>query len=97
MRALTPPLAAAYGTRLTLRVAIDDTLTIARSLFKHVRQHRVAAPEGREQRTADLGLDLLLVVMLVGLAQMVPPTLLMRMSMRPKCARVRVMTVRQLA
>ena len=66
--ALTPPLAAAYGTRLRPRVATEDTLTITpRPCSSMIGSTRPAAPHRREQRAPDLGLDLRLGVLRVRL------------------------------
>src|SRR5437762_11706322 len=51
--ALTPPLAAAYGARWMLRVAIDDTLTMTPFFFSSIdgktarQHHRVGKSERR--------------------------------------------------
>ena len=66
--AFTPPLAAAYGTRLRPRVATEDTLTIMpRPCASMIGSTRPAAPHRREQRAPDLGLDLRLGVVRVRL------------------------------
>src|SRR3954465_9722342 len=91
--ALTPPLAAAYGTRFTPLVATEPTLTIvpppcsSRWGSTARQHHRVGNRERRISAWISSSL-----YSAYGLAQIVPPTLLIRMSIRPKRSRASAIT-----
>ncbi len=86
--AFTPSFAAAYDTRLMLRVATEDMLTMqprppasmtGSTAWQH---HRVGNSDRRTSASMWSGS-----YSAYGLAQIVPPTLLTRMSMRPNRSR----------
>src|SRR5699024_5142055 len=83
----TPPLDAAYGTRLTPRVATEETLTIVpapREIIVGRAALHIHSVGNRERRTSfsicssEYSWN--------GRAQMVPPTLLIRTSILPWAA-----------
>lgn len=84
VRALTPPLAAAYGTRFRPPVATEDTLTMvpepASSMGLSTAWH--AYMVGNSERRISLSI-FSTSYSSYGRAQMVPPTLLMSTSIRP--------------
>ena len=85
MSALTPPLAAEYGMRWMPRAAADETLTIvpfrrSTMIGRTARQHHIVGKSDR-RISATIWSS---VNSTYGLKLIAPPTLLMRMSIRPK-------------